>query len=146
MRYKWSIVGVVVVAGVLVAACGANPGDVVSAGSPTATEPSATQPNPTPTSANNVEAVSGDAEVILPKPENRLSEQEYSWSQLLQRDDILPVYNPEFVPADDAPYDDDELVIGVTINGEAKAYAIGPLNSREMVNDTVGGMPVLVTW
>ena len=34
----------------------------------------------------------------------------------------------------------------VAINGEAKAYAIGPLNGREMVNDTVGGTPVLVTW
>ena len=40
----------------------------------------------------------------------------------------------------------DRLVIGVAINGEAKAYAVGPLNSREMVNDTVGGVPILVTW
>jgi hypothetical protein len=44
------------------------------------------------------------------------------------------------------PKPEHELVIGLEINGEAKAYAIGPLNSREMVNDTVGGVPVLVTW
>jgi len=77
---------------------------------------------------------------------NSLDEPEYTWSQLLARDAILPIYQPEFVPAQDAPYTDDELVIGVELNGEARAYAIGPLNSREIVNDTVGGVPILVTW
>jgi hypothetical protein len=84
--------------------------------------------------------------IEIPKPVNPLSEGEYRWSQLLARDAIFPVYNPEFAPANEAPYDDDELVIGVAINGEAKAYAIGPLNGREMVNDTLGGVPILVTW
>lgn len=82
----------------------------------------------------------------LPRPFNQLDEREYTWNQLLARDAILPIYEPEFVPAQDAPYDDDELVIGVELNGEARAYAIGPLNSREMVNDTVGDIPILVTW
>ena len=36
--------------------------------------------------------------------------------------------------------------MGVEINGESKAYPVGPLNYREMVNDVVGGVPVLVTW
>jgi hypothetical protein len=84
--------------------------------------------------------------IDLPKPENDVSNTEFRWSQLLSRDSILPVYEPEFAAAANAPYDDEELVIGVAINGEAKAYAIGPLNGREMVNDTVGGTPVLVTW
>jgi hypothetical protein len=82
----------------------------------------------------------------LPQPENQLSEGDYRWSQLLGRDSIAPVYNPQFASAAEAPYDDDELVIGVEINGEAKAYAIGPLNAREMVNDELAGIPILVTW
>jgi len=82
----------------------------------------------------------------LPRPSNPLDERAYTWSQLLGRDAILPIYEPEFVSAQEAPYADDELVIGVELNGEARAYAIGPLNSREMVNDTVGGIPILVTW
>ena len=82
----------------------------------------------------------------IPQPVNELADGEYSWSQLLARDAIIPIYDPQFVPADQAPYEDNEMVIGVEINGEPKAYAIGPLNSREMVNDTVGGVPVLVTW
>ena len=82
----------------------------------------------------------------IPKPENQLSDGEYRWSQLLGRDSIRPIYNPEFVSASDAPYDNNELVIGVALNGEAKAYAIGPLNRREMVNDILTGIPILVTW
>jgi hypothetical protein len=86
------------------------------------------------------------AQLELPPPDHELADGEYRWNQLLGRDSIYPVYEPEFAPAESAPYDDNELVIGVEINGEAKAYAIGPLNSREMVNDTVGDVPVLVTW
>ena len=82
---------------------------------------------------------------VLPKPENALAA-EYSWRQLLSRDSIAPIYDPAFVPASKAGYDANALVIGVAINGEAKAYPIGPLNGREMVNDMVGGIPVLVTW
>ncbi len=86
------------------------------------------------------------AQLEIPVPENELTEDDYYWNQLLSRDAIFPIYEPQFAPAETAPYDDDELVIGVQINGQAKAYAIGPLNDREMVNDTVGGVPILVTW
>lgn len=65
---------------------------------------------------------------------------------LLPYDAILPVYRPEFGPADQVPLDDDELVIGISLNGESKAYSITVLRSREMVNDELGGLPILVTW
>lgn len=68
------------------------------------------------------------------------------YRQLLPRDAIAPVYDAQFVSAESAALRPDELVIGVEINGESKAYPVGPLNYREMVNDTVGGVPVLVTW
>lgn len=68
------------------------------------------------------------------------------FSQLIPRDAIEPVYFPQFMSADEARLGDDALVIGLSINGESKAYPIGPLNHREMVNDVVGGVPVLVTW
>ncbi len=113
----------------------------------------ATEALPTEDTATKIEVELANDEVTvsepiieLPKPQNQLSAGQYSWSQLLPRDAIYPVYEPQFAPAEDAPYADDELVIGVEINGEAKAYAIGPLNSREMVNDTLGGVPILVTW
>ena len=66
--------------------------------------------------------------------------------QLLPKDAIAPIYDPEFSSAQDADIDPKELVIGVELNGESRAYPIGPLVYREMVNDSVGGIPILVTW
>ena len=66
--------------------------------------------------------------------------------QITQRDGILPVYDPQFVLGRDAEIDPGEVVIGLEIEGESKAYAIWTLNFREMINDVVGGVPVLVTW
>ncbi len=68
------------------------------------------------------------------------------YRQLLPQDAINPIYEPRFLSAEDAGLDPGELVIGVELNGESKAYPIGPLVRREMVNDTVGGVPILVTW
>lgn len=40
----------------------------------------------------------------------------------------------------------DELVIGVSINGDHRAYSVPYLSRHEVVNDIVGGKPVAVTW
>ncbi len=41
---------------------------------------------------------------------------------------------------------DEELVIGVVINDDARAYPIRLLSNHEIVNDTIGGDPVVITW
>ena len=66
--------------------------------------------------------------------------------QLLPKDAIAPIYTPQFFPPRVADLNPEELVIGVSINGESKAYPIGPLARREMVNDVIAGVPILVTW
>ena len=66
--------------------------------------------------------------------------------QLLGRDVIAPVYEPEFVPAAEADVAPRDLVVGVEIAGRARAYPVGFLNWREMVNDRIGPIPFLVTW
>ncbi len=66
--------------------------------------------------------------------------------QILPRDFIAPVYDPEFVTAAASGWPDDADVIGVALGDEAKAYPVSLLNSREMVVDTIGGVPILVTW
>ena len=71
---------------------------------------------------------------------------EYNIRFLIPFDGIAPVYNPIFVSAADAPLIDDELIIGVAWGGEAKAYPISVLRFREMVNDELAGIPMLVTW
>lgn len=65
---------------------------------------------------------------------------------LIPPDGIRPIYEPEFAPAQEVPLHDDELIIGVAWDGEAKAYPISVLRSREMVNDELAGIPTLVTW
>lgn len=63
--------------------------------------------------------------------------------QVIPRDAIPSVENPAFV--EDHPGPEDE-VIGVDLGGEARAYPIRYLNHHEIVNDTVGGVPVAATW
>jgi hypothetical protein len=67
-------------------------------------------------------------------------------SQLLPFDGIRPVYDPVFGEVSEANIRDNELVMGVVINGEAKAYPVSVLKFREMVNDEIAGIPILVTW
>ena len=68
---------------------------------------------------------------------------------LLPPDAIPAISNPGFYDslADaDESYDDDDLVLGIEINGDARAYSVPLLSSHEIVNDVVGGEPVAVTW
>ncbi len=39
-----------------------------------------------------------------------------------------------------------ERVMGVSINGESRAYPLNLLSRHEIVNDTVGGKAIAVTW
>ena len=85
-------------------------------------------------------------EVIGPSGRSVPGFSDADYVQLLRPDDIPPIYAPEFVPSSDAGLPDDEPVIGLSINGDARAYPAGILYTREMVNDVVGGAPALVTW
>lgn len=63
------------------------------------------------------------------------------------KDGIPALLNPSFIPAKDADYlQDNDRVIGVVVNGEARAYPINILNWHEAVNDTVAGVPLVVTF
>jgi hypothetical protein len=52
------------------------------------------------------------------------------------------------MPADKSALEDSDLVIGVAIGDEARAYPVNPMWGpvNEILNDTVGGAPVSVTW
>lgn len=66
--------------------------------------------------------------------------------QLIARDRIAPVYVPTFVSAGGVSWPQDELVVGVNLEGEARAYPVGFLTRREIVVDLHRGIPTLVTW
>ncbi len=63
------------------------------------------------------------------------------------KDGIPAILEPVIVEPSKAAYlDKNDQVIGVTINGDARAYPIKILNWHEAVNDIVGGEPIAVTF
>jgi len=63
------------------------------------------------------------------------------------KDGIPPIDNPVFLPVSEATgLADTEPVVGLVIGGEAKAYPLRILIWHEIANDTVGGVPVTVTF
>ena len=76
------------------------------------------------------------------------SERDLEIVTLLPRDAIPAIFDPTFVPADEGAtqLDDDDLVIGVSLGREARAYGVAFLSGHEIVNDVVAGRPIAVTW
>lgn len=75
-------------------------------------------------------------------------QREVSIYTLLPKDGIRSIDDPKFVSAAEALSDmaDEEFVIGVSIDGDARAYPINVLSRHEIVNDVVAGRPVAVTY
>jgi FtsZ-interacting cell division protein ZipA len=67
---------------------------------------------------------------------------------VLPKDGIRAVFEPEFVTASEylALTPQEELVLGLSVNGEHRAYPIAYLSRREIVNDVVGGVSIAATW
>ena len=67
---------------------------------------------------------------------------------ILARDGIPAILDPVFDPRIEAmaQMEPSERVIGVSINGDHRAYPLNLLSRHEIVNDTVGGKPIAVTW
>ncbi len=66
--------------------------------------------------------------------------------QLLPRGRIAAVLEPRFVPAAEAEISDDAWVLGVVLDGQAKAYSLNLLNRHEVVNDTIGERSFAAVW
>jgi hypothetical protein len=135
--------------------------------SPSLPVPEPTQPlrTPTPDPANQAEDQVGlDPDLNPPDPLNRdtgrriikfsqpdgdgTKQRTLEIHSILPRDAIPAIDNPVFITAEEASQNlvDRDLVIGLSFNGEHKAYSTAFLSSREVVNDVIGGKPVAVTW
>ena len=139
------------------AACGADvspaatsaptsaPVAAADAPAPTAAAPAIATPAPTPASASTSSQTPSD------DGDSRTLGAEYDDLEivtLLGFDAIRAILEPEFVDAAQADewLEDDVPVIGVSINGDSRAYTVPMLSVHEIVNDVVGGVPVAVTW
>lgn len=74
--------------------------------------------------------------------------EEITWGGV-RKDGIPALVNPKLVSPTDknASYlEDDELVFGVAINGDVRAYPLRMLDWHEMFNDVIGGVPVALAY
>ncbi len=64
-----------------------------------------------------------------------------------RKDDIPALSDPEAVAASAADWiEADEHVIGVTLGGQSRAWPLRVLAWHRIVNDTLAGEPIAVTW
>ena len=115
-----------------------------------------TAPSPVPTAAP-VTSSETQSETEDPWGENRdpfsitsvvENGRRYEVMKILPKDAIRAIFDPNFFTPDEAhhQYRDTDLVIGVSVGDEHRAYNVAYLSGHEIVNDVVGGRAIAVTW
>jgi hypothetical protein len=68
--------------------------------------------------------------------------------QVLPAGQIPAITEPTYVSGEeaDAQMLDHEPVLGLVINGKARAYSLWQLDAHEIVNDRLGGSAFAATW
>ena len=83
---------------------------------------------------------------LRPGVEHEIRLEEIAWGGV-RKDGIPALINATQVSPSAADYlQDDELVFGVAINGDARAYPLRILDWHEMFNDVVGDVPVALAY
>jgi hypothetical protein len=78
--------------------------------------------------------------------ELRIRFEEITWGGV-KVDGIPSLDNPDLIPAAEASYMvDSDLVFGVEINGDVRAYPLRIMGWHEMFNDVIGGVPVALAY
>ena len=57
-----------------------------------------------------------------------------------------PITTPQFEPAAQVQLDADEMVLAVRSGAQARAYPIRAMAYHHLVNDTLGGVPLVATY
>ena len=84
-------------------------------------------------------------------PKTDFEQRSIEYSEIMSggppKDGIPSIDNPKFVPvAEMTDLAATEPVVGLVVNGDARAYPLRILTWHEIVNDVVGGVPVAVTY
>ncbi len=93
---------------------------------------------------------------IVPKPLPAVMQSAVPSADPIRADEIVSVIprdaktalvHPAYLAATQAfDIQPTEEVIGVVIDGDARAFPLATLNVHEIVDDVIGGQPVAVTW
>ena len=72
--------------------------------------------------------------------------EEITWGGV-RKDGIPSLDNPNLIEAANADYlKDDDLVFGISINGDVRAYPLRIMGWHEMFNEVIGGIPVALAY
>ncbi len=83
---------------------------------------------------------------FYPGLERRIRLGEIVWGGV-RKDGIPALTYPKLLPANDTDYiTDNELVFGISINGDARAYPYRFMDWHEMLNDKIGGVSVSLAY
>ena len=121
---------------------------------PTAPPTTAPSPEPTATQAPSTANRSGGGDPWGDDPDALnvssvvVDGKRYEVVKILSQDAIPAIFSPNFYTPEEAEhqYRETDLVIGVSIGDEHRAYHVAYLSAHEIVNDVVGGKPIAVTW
>ena len=156
------LAGALLVGAALVVACGGSDSDgdaaapAAGAGSPSAGSP-APAPTPAPVDLSDIHRPLTGPEQDVERAlifgfATDFKVRSIDLTELLRggpsKGGIPSIDEPRFVPPEEADgfLGADEPVIALEIEGEARAYPLQILMWHEIVNDTVGGVPVAVTF
>lgn len=83
---------------------------------------------------------------VYPGVAHEIRMEEVVWGGV-PKDGIPALYDPALITADQADYlNDDDLVFGININGDIRAYPYRIMDWHEMFNDVIGGVPVALAY
>ena len=68
------------------------------------------------------------------------------YEQVIPRGRIASIDAPDFVAAGKARIPSDAWILGVVLDGQARAYSLNLLNSHEIVNDRIGEQAFAAVW
>ena len=91
-------------------------------------------------------AVLGGGTLDLAAQRSARDELPPEFEQILPRGNIAAIDAPRFVAATDAQISDDAWVLGLVIDGEARAYSLNLLNRHEVVNDSTTDTAFAAVW
>lgn len=132
-------------AALLAMACGGADGPESTPDASVAPDPATTTATPDATTPATATATPTPSPTQTPAPDPDASLEIVT---LLPPDAIPAIDDPAIVPAAaaDEQLRANDLVIGVSIGGEHRAYGAAFLSGHEIVNDMLGGRAIAVTW
>ncbi len=68
------------------------------------------------------------------------------FQRILPRGEIPAILGPTYVTAKDADISDNTWILGIVINGQARAYSLNVLNHFEVVNDMIDSVAFAAVW